>query len=109
MPKRFILSEKAYAALRTKVYQRDSFKCRRCGASNVSAHHIWWRSAGGPDTSGNLASLCDTCHKMVHGLIKGRYLQILAKSGDPNEIPDADKGLKFTIHNKPQRRNKWTT
>jgi 5-methylcytosine-specific restriction endonuclease McrA len=106
--KRFTLSEKAYAKLRTEVYQRDQFRCRvtRCSATNVSAHHIRFRSEGGPDTSGNLVCLCSLHHSMAHGLVKGKYL-VISAPGDPSGIPNADIGLKFTIYNKPQRRNKW--
>jgi len=52
-----------------RVYQRDGWLCQSPGCRSIGplhAHHIWWRSAGGPDEPWNLISLCEPCHRMVH-------------------------------------------
>ena len=55
--------------LRTRVLERDQFRCRLCGerpADNVHVvlhvHHIRPWSSGGVTTEDNLITLCGTCH-----------------------------------------------
>jgi 5-methylcytosine-specific restriction endonuclease McrA len=57
-------------ALRLAVAERDGWRCRFCGRTNVGieAHHIVYRSHGGPDTLDNLICLDRDCHGTVHGL-----------------------------------------
>jgi hypothetical protein len=63
---------------REEVLRRDKHRCRNCACHlDVEVHHIQFRRHGGPNTSQNLLTLCNTCHASVHrGL-----LQI---HGDPN-------------------------
>lgn len=73
--------QKAAAKTRQrKVYAlvtiRDKRRCRACtdeadpSATDMTRHghhhHIRFRSAGGQDTSENLALLCNACHADVH-------------------------------------------
>lgn len=55
------------ASLRARVLARDGDRCRACSSPrSLQAHHIRWRSEGGPTTASNLACLCGRCHSMVH-------------------------------------------
>ena len=60
----------AYQNLRTYVAMRDKGVCQCCkGTQNdhrMEAHHIVWRSKGGPDTAWNMVLLCHTCHSGIH-------------------------------------------
>lgn len=58
------------------VDQRDGRRCRCCDArSDPEAiglltrghrHHLVYQSAGGPDTTDNLVTLCASCHDAEH-------------------------------------------
>jgi hypothetical protein len=53
--------------LRRKVFARDGHRCRHCGSRrDLHAHHVVWRSRGGPTTLANLVTLCRRCHGLVH-------------------------------------------
>jgi hypothetical protein len=55
--------------LATSVYQRDGWTCQMPTCRSLGplhAHHVWWRSAGGPDEAYNLLTLCERCHVLVH-------------------------------------------
>ena len=59
----------AWRRLSREVVARDG-ACVRCGGQfrrvpAVSAHHILRRAAGGPDSPGNLVTLCASCHARV--------------------------------------------
>jgi hypothetical protein len=92
------LSPAKYKALCKQVYTRDRWQCRNpeCKKRNsLHAHHIEFRSAGGPDTTANMVTLCGgpgSCHDRIH--VEGTLL-ILAKSGKPEDTPDANVGLRF--------------
>lgn len=52
------------------VHVRDGFECQNpvCDSSNVTCHHIVFRSSGGGEEPSNLISLCWTCHStLLHG------------------------------------------
>lgn len=67
---------KQWRAVCKVVDVRDNRQCRCCDRrSDPEApgllkrghrHHIQYRSAGGPDESWNLVSLCFQCHDLVH-------------------------------------------
>jgi len=108
VPKRFALPDHEYSALKTKVLQRDRFRCRVCRSTyGVSVHHIQFRSDGGGDFSFNLVVLCQGCHASVHGRIPNKFIVILAKGGNPETLPDADVGLVFKKYPKVQKRVRW--
>jgi Holliday junction DNA helicase RuvB len=55
------------AATRQLILERDGHGCRCCGSkSNLTVHHLWFRVFGGPTESGNLVTLCEDCHSLVH-------------------------------------------
>ena len=67
---------KAWAGVRAEriayddVYLRDRWRCTSpvCGSTNVTPHHLRFRSRGGGEERDNLASLCTRCHlELVHG------------------------------------------
>jgi len=55
--------------IRTQVISRDSHMCAvfGCGnSSNLSAHHVIWRSLGGRTETYNEISVCPSCHQLIH-------------------------------------------
>lgn len=51
-----------WSRVRRDAIARDG-RCRKCGAtSDLQAHHVHERVFGGPDTTGNLITLCGSCH-----------------------------------------------
>jgi len=62
------------ASLARKVVQRDGARCANPGCGNrlrLHAHHIVFRSAGGPTCLANEIGVCDQCHAMIHaGLLE---------------------------------------
>jgi 5-methylcytosine-specific restriction endonuclease McrA len=59
--------EKHWQAIRQIVLARDKRTCRAChGKDQIDVHHVRLRSAGGTDTTDNLACLCRVCHADVH-------------------------------------------
>ena len=58
---------------RHRIFERDGWRCRVPGCSsrrNLQAHHVLYRSRGGPDDDGNLAVLCAAHH--LRGIHAGR-------------------------------------
>lgn len=53
--------------VRVEVLSRDRYRCRGCLHDSGEIHHILFRSQGGQDTSGNLITLCPSCHRRAHG------------------------------------------
>lgn len=53
-------SHVAYAG----IYARDGYRCKSpvCTRSDLTPHHLHFRSAGGDDSDENLAGLCVWCH-----------------------------------------------
>lgn len=64
-------------ALRRAVFDRDNYECQRCGESSLSqlsAHHIIYRSLMGKHELENLVTICGKCHGMIHsGKTKVKY------------------------------------
>jgi len=49
---------------RNKIYERDSYKCLKCGATgNLTIDHITSLSNGGNNIDSNLQTLCEKCNK----------------------------------------------
>ncbi|MDA2915398.1 HNH endonuclease [Nitrospinae bacterium AH_259_B05_G02_I21] len=66
--RRVRLKKEAFARLRTKVFQRDRWRCRNpyCRSPrNLTVHHLVKRSQGGSDHIDNLITLCWACHEQV--------------------------------------------
>jgi|AntRauTorcE11898_2_1112593.scaffolds.fasta_scaffold10874_2 hypothetical protein len=51
--------------LRTKVFERDMYRCKHCEAHlDLCADHIIAESNGGPTNLGNLQTLCRPCNSI---------------------------------------------
>lgn len=54
-------------SLRRQALDRDRNRCLCCGArTNLTVHHKLWRRFGGRTVLGNLLTLCEGCHSLVH-------------------------------------------
>jgi hypothetical protein len=75
--------------LRAKVLARDGHACKNCGSRRaLHAHHVVWRSQGGPTVSDNLVTLCNRCHGLVHaGFLEVEVAQC-ATSSLPRPQPE---------------------
>ncbi len=52
------------------IYERDRGVCASpcCTRTDLTPHHIVFRSRGGGEEDGNILSLCVSCHlELVHG------------------------------------------
>ena len=66
---RLRLSFGEYDALRTRVLERDGWRCQDCGSlKTLQVHHLKKRSDLGDDASDNLITLCVNCHRRRHKL-----------------------------------------
>ena len=55
--------------LRFVVFKRDGFRCVICGSRhNLVCHHIIPVRCGGSHNLDNLITLCEDCHKKIHGI-----------------------------------------
>lgn len=63
--------------MRFSIYERDGYKCRKCGISdryaNLEIDHIIPISKGGKSTYDNLQTLCHKCNVEKGDSINGRY------------------------------------
>jgi 5-methylcytosine-specific restriction endonuclease McrA len=61
-PERIVIT----ASVRSRIMERDGFRCRRCGNGPADARlvidHIVPIALGGKSTDGNLQTLCDPCN-----------------------------------------------
>jgi 5-methylcytosine-specific restriction endonuclease McrA len=65
---RLKLDPKKYAIVRTRVPERDGWRCQECGSmEGLEVHHIKPRSQLGGDVMHNLITLCVDCHGKCHG------------------------------------------
>lgn len=65
---RLKLDSKEYAIVRTRVLERDDWRCQECGSmEGLAVHHIKRRSQLGDDVMHNLITLCASCHAKCHG------------------------------------------
>lgn len=52
-----------HGSLRTKVYERDAYRCVSCGGhEKLSCDHVIPESKGGPTTYENLQTMCLPCN-----------------------------------------------
>ena len=64
---RLKLDPKKYAIVRTRVLERDGWRCQECGSTqNLQVHHMRRRSQLGGDVMHNLITLCRGCHSKCH-------------------------------------------
>ena len=65
---RLRLAASDYGELRQQVLRRDGWSCQLCGEKrNLEVHHKELRSHSGDDSDRNLITLCNQCHRQVHG------------------------------------------
>jgi 5-methylcytosine-specific restriction endonuclease McrA len=63
---RVVLAPGEYGELRTRILQRDGWKCQSCGSSiTLQVHHLRFRGRLGSDVPDNLITLC-ACHSKEH-------------------------------------------
>ena len=57
-----------WAALRLRVFERDGYRCRKCGkAGRLECDHVVPVAQGGaPYDPANLQTLCRGCHILKH-------------------------------------------
>jgi 5-methylcytosine-specific restriction endonuclease McrA len=64
---RVVLVPEKYSQLRTRILQRDGWKCQSCGSPiNLQVHHMRFRGRLGSDVPDNLITLCADCHSKEH-------------------------------------------
>lgn len=56
-------------AVRKEVFKRDGWKCQKCGyGGDLVCHHTTYKHLFFEDSHlGDLQTLCDYCHREVHG------------------------------------------
>ena len=65
--KRVKLRPEEYIELRERVFERDGYRCVRCGSPGpLQAHHLQFRSQQGGDIEDNLITLDSLCHDKLH-------------------------------------------
>lgn len=74
--RRITVSDKTY----NEVAERDKYRCRICGKTNIEIHHIIYRSEDKSKINdvNNCIMLCTEHHQMVHSN-KHKYQPILKK------------------------------
>ena len=66
--KRIKLGKQAYRRLMTRIFERDGWRCQKCGSlEHLQIHHKVHRSQQGDDALRNLVTLCAYCHLEEHG------------------------------------------
>jgi len=83
------------ASLARKVVHRDGARCGNPGCENrlrLHAHHIVFRSAGGPTGLANEIAVCDLCHAMIHaGLLEVSGSPYTGLTWSPRPVSPAAK------------------
>lgn len=60
---RVYLKKPVSQALRKQVFERDAYRCVKCGSwKDLCADHIYPESKGGPTTLENMQTLCRPCN-----------------------------------------------
>ena len=87
-------------ALKAETLIRDGYKCTCCGAGEflpmryklaiLQSHHKISVANGGPDMADNIATLCVTCHSLVHSIIWSG-LKFGMSKGSFDGLPDNEK------------------
>jgi protein-arginine kinase activator protein McsA len=66
LERRHVAMQSRLNATRSAVLKRDKYVCQNCGnakrETDLEAHHVKPRAAGGNDDLTNLATLCKECH-----------------------------------------------
>ena len=79
--------------------------CKRIGVPKVTEHHLVTREEGG--NYGEVAWLCENCHKQIHALYTNRELAIRLNTLDSLENDDKiSKYLKYIRKQPPTKKVK---
>lgn len=56
------------AAVRQEIFERDGWRCVKCGSNRICdiPHHIRYKSQGGTGEKRNGATVCMACHDWAH-------------------------------------------
>ena len=73
-----------------EIYERDRGQCANpcCTRTDVTPHHIVFRSAGGGEEESNLISLCVVCHL---DLLHGGKLEVTGPAGEARFVMGRDR------------------
>lgn len=62
---------KNWNKIRFWVFSRDKYTCQICGRKGIKkphCHHIIPIGRGGSSHPNNLITVCNACHKKIHGI-----------------------------------------
>lgn len=82
------------------VYERDGFKCVDCGSTDdLTLDHIFPWSRGGPDTIGNLQTLCKYCNSRKGAKVLVEWGKLFANLPDDPRVQaaEADGGAAWLL------------
>lgn len=70
------LNSNEWQEKRQRIFNRDNFRCVKCGCSkNLQVHHITYENLG-EEKDADLVTLCDKCHNSIHTLTTNDYLAL---------------------------------
>src|SRR5438876_12354807 len=85
--KRIKLGQRAYRRLMKRIFERDGWRCQKCGSlEHLQIHHKVHRSQRGDDARRNLATLCAYCHLEEHGQLSYSAAAAQASRAGPRRI-----------------------
>ena len=99
--KRIKLGQRAYRRLMKRIFERDGWRCRKCGSlENLQIHHQIHRSHQGDDAVSNLVTLCAYCHLKEHGQLSYSAAAARTSRAGPRSSPSTSstKVIKHTIN-----------
>lgn len=68
MPYRQYLKSRRWQKKRKNRLKIDRYNCKRCGSPHhLQIHHLTYKRRG-HERMGDLITLCDTCHRLEHGI-----------------------------------------
>lgn len=66
------LNNGIWTKLRAERLRMDGYVCQKCGdTKNVVVHHLRYPGVWGEEELSDLVTLCENCHKEIHGKLKG--------------------------------------
>ena len=99
--KRIKLGKQAYRRLMTRIFERDGWRCQKCGSlEHLQIHHKVYRSQQGDDALANLITLCAYCHMEQHGQLSYPAAAAQVSRAGPRSSPSTSsaKVIKGTIN-----------
>src|SRR5437773_12430816 len=99
--KRIKLGQRAYRRLMKRIFERDGWRCQKCGSlEHLQIHHKVHRSQQGDDALRNLATLCAYCHLEEHGQLSysAAAAQVSRASPRPSRSTSSTTVIRSTIN-----------